>query len=119
MSQALLEERVGKVETEQARQGAQLDQIKADVAKSNAGIEKLLDRDAKRPQAITWPLIAGAACGLAGVAAVGWWLIGTAPAVQDLDRRLTKLDDRDIGRVKVLEDKTRDLEAWAPRVTRN
>ncbi|CAN1722005.1 protein of unknown function [Hyphomicrobium sp. 1Nfss2.1] len=119
MSHDLLENRVGEVEREQARQGARLERIELDMSKANAGIDKLLERDQKRPQAITWPAIAGVACGLAAVATVGWWLIGSAPAVQDLDRRLSKLDDPDIGRVRVLERRIDKLDGWQPNVVRN
>ncbi len=83
MSQEVLEERVGKVETEQARQGARLERIEADMTKANSGIDKLLERDHKRPAAITWASIAGVAGGIISVGFVIWWLIGTSPAVQE------------------------------------
>jgi hypothetical protein len=136
MSQELLEGRVGEVEREQARQGERLGRIESDVGKIGTGVERLLERDAKRPQALSWGTIAATAGGLIGVAAVGWWLIGTSPAVQDLreriadvkaalDRRVdtvekdvTRLNDPEIGRVPALERKVRELDQWTPRVTR-
>jgi hypothetical protein len=114
MSQETLEHRVGEVEREQARQGAKLDHLTREVGDVATGVKTLLERDARRPQAMTWGTIAATAGGLIGVAAVGWWLVGTSPAVQELKERLTKLDDPEVGRVTRVE---KEL-GWTPRVTR-
>lgn len=105
-----VEERVSKVEDGLSRlssevrvQGHDIAGLKADTSKIGAGVERLLERDAKRPQAMTWQTVVATCAGLGVVAGVGWWLIGSSPAVQDLDRRLTKLDDSEIGRVRRLE----------------
>jgi len=118
MSQETLESRVGEVEREQARQGAKLDHLTREVGGISAGVDKLLERDAKRPQAMTWWTVFAAAGGLVSVALVGWWLVGAAPAVQDLDKRLTRLDDPEFGRIPRVEKKIQELEAWRPSITR-
>lgn len=141
------EKRLSDVEREQVRQGERLGRIESDVGKIGAGVERLLERDAKRPPQMTWSTIGATAGGLAAVAAVGWWLVGSAPAVQALkseigdarqalkseisdarqalkeelgavSARVTRLDDPEIGRVPAVERRVRELEAWQPRVTR-
>jgi hypothetical protein len=47
-----------------------------------------------------------------------WWLIGNAPAVQDLDRRITRLDDPEIGRVPRLEKRVDTLTGWGAKVVK-
>lgn len=118
MSQETLESRVGDLEREQTRQGVQLDNLRRDVGDVSTGVKQLLERDAKRPQAMTWWTVFAAAGGLVSVALVGWWLVGAAPAVQDLDKRLTRLDDPEFGRIPRAEKQIRELEAWRPSVTR-
>jgi hypothetical protein len=118
MSQETLESRVGEVEREQARQGAKLDHLTREVGDVSAGVKTLLERDARRPQAMTWQTIVATCGGLAAVAFVGWWLIGTAPAVQSLDKRLSRLDDPEVGRIPRVEKKIQELEAWRPSITR-
>lgn len=119
MSQEVLEERVGKLETEQVRQGARLDELVRDVGKIGSGVEKLLDREAKRPPALTWATIGGTAAALVSIALVGWWLISSSPAIQDLRDRVSRLDDPEVGKVRRLEERTRELETWRPTVYRN
>jgi hypothetical protein len=136
----LYEQRLNDVEREQVRQGERLGRIEGDVGKIGAGVDKLLERDANRPKALSWGAIGGAiaatAAGMISVAVVGWWVIGSSPAVRDLDdkiastdrqldskiadvnRRVDRLDDPEIGRVPTVERKVRDLEAWQPRVTK-
>jgi hypothetical protein len=125
-----IEDRVSKVEAEQARQGEQLNRVERDVGNIGKGVEKLLERDAKRPAPVTWGSIAGVAGGLISVGFVIWWRIGTSPAVQDLDRRVTKLDndfdrrvskldDPDVGRVKAIERRVDKLDGWQSSVVRN
>lgn len=116
-----LESRVGKVEDAVGRLSADVrilshDQVavKQDIASVKSGVDKLLEREVARPSPMTWQTVAATCGGLAAVAAVVWWLIGSSPAVQDLDRRLTRLDDPDVGRVSRIE---KDL-GWAPRIVR-
>lgn len=136
MSQQALEQRVGELETGQARQEVRLGRIESDVGKIGTGVEKLLERDARRPQAMSWATVVGACGGIATVAVVGWWLIGSSPAVRelhdkisdkareierqvaDVNRRVDRLDDPEIGRVPTVERKVRDLEIWQPKVTK-
>jgi len=130
------EQRLSDVEREQVRQGERLSRIETDVGKIGAGVDKLLER----PKGLSWGAVGGTivatAGGLLSVAAVGWWLIGSSPAVRDLEkevaavrsdterkveaveRRVDKLDDPEIGRVPRVERKVHELDQWAPRVTR-
>lgn len=116
MSQQVLEERVGQLEREQTRQGEQLGQVRAEVSKIGAGVEKLLDREARRPDALTGKTIVATliSTGVAVSMLAGfvWWMIANAPAVESLDRRLTKLDDPELGRVRRLEVRVDTLEGW-------
>lgn len=121
MSQNSLDTRVADVEREMARQGerqvrmeTKLEHHDAKLGEIGNGVKMLLERDAKRPQAISWGAIASACGGIVAIAAVGWWLIGSSPAIVDLQKRVDKLDDPDIGRVTRIE---KDL-GWAPRVTK-
>lgn len=114
MSQQAIEDRVSRVEQEQARQGAKLDHLSGVADRTASNVEKLLERDAKRPQALSWGGIAGTCGGLAAMAAVVWWLIGASPAIVELERRMSKLDDPDIGRVPRLEKEV----GWNARVTK-
>lgn len=121
-----LEDRVGALERETVRQGEQLGQVKAevsqvraDVGKVAAGVDRLLEREAARPQSLTGKTIAATCAGLLSIAAVGWWLVGSSPAVVDLGRRLDRLDDPQVGRVPALERKVDQIGAWQVRVTRN
>jgi hypothetical protein len=123
-----LEERVGKVEgdlgslkIEQAKHGIELRNLRADVSDVGAGVKQLLEREVYRPHAITPKALAVAASGLLAIGAVASWLIGSAPAVQGLDkridgveRRIDKLDDPIAGRVTRIE---KEFD-WSPRVTR-
>ncbi|MEQ1652930.1 MAG: hypothetical protein ABL897_10610 [Hyphomicrobium sp.] len=109
-----LNERVGEIELIQARQGEQLGQLRGDVRGVQEGINRLLDRDQKRPAAMTPASIATACGGLAATGAVVWWLIQSSPAVQEIDKRLTRLDDPEIGRVSRIE---RDI-GWSTKITR-
>lgn len=109
-----IDERVAKVELEQAKHGIELRNLRADVSDVGAGVKQLLERETQRPHAITGKALAAAAAGLLAIGTVGAWLIGVAPAVQDLSRRLDKLDDRDTGRVTLIE---KEL-GWSPRIIR-
>lgn len=122
VSQALFEERLAKVEDGQARLSADVRVLshdvvglKTDVGQVKSGIDQLLQREARRPEPLGWKSIVAACAGLATVAVVGWWLVGHAPAVLDLARRLDKLDDPDVGRVPRLEREA----GWAARIIKN
>lgn len=70
-----------------------------------------IERDLRRPEALTWRALAAVCGGALTIALVGNWLIAQAPAVQELGRRVSKLDDEQIGRVTRIE---RRLEVQAP-----
>ena len=112
MSAEFLEERVGQVEREQARQGEKLSTIQTDVNRISGGVEKLLERESEAPQSMSWPSIAAAAGGLATVMIVVWWLIEHSPAVQSLDKRVTRIDDKEMGLLRQVERRIDTLEGW-------
>jgi hypothetical protein len=121
-----LEDRVGKVELEQARQGQDLRHLSGEVASVKASVgevghdvKQLLTREARRPAAVTLQTVAMTCAGLASIAAVVWWLIGTSPAVTELGRRMDRLDDPQVGRVPAIERRLETLIGWHPtRVTK-
>jgi hypothetical protein len=113
-----IEDRVGEVEREQARQGVELASLRGQVSEVGSDVKKLLAQEAGRPTPLTGMTILATLGSLGAAAGVVWWLIGNAPAVQDLDRRLTRLDDPEIGRVRAIERKVDTLTGWGAKVTR-
>jgi len=107
-----LEDRVGQVEQVVARQGAKLEAIEGYVHKIGRGVETLLERDAKRPAAVTFQTVAITCAALASIAGVVWWLIGTSPAVTDLRDRVNRLDDPIVGRVPRIEQELERSGGW-------
>jgi hypothetical protein len=103
VSHESLEDRVHVVEREQVRQGMKLDALSIDMSKVNAGVDKLLERESKRGEPMKFATIGATASALVGTAVVVWWLIAQSPAVQDLQKRLDRLDDKETGRVTRLE----------------
>jgi hypothetical protein len=106
VSDEALERRVGMVETELARQGERQGRMERDVAKMSAGVETLLDRAAAHPP-LSFKGMIGPLAALAGLvtvlAAFTYQFIAHSPAVTDLEKRMTKLDDPEIGRVQAME----------------
>lgn len=95
MSQQVLEERVGHLENrfgdlnaEVARQGQALGHVRDELRSVGDGVKTLVDRDARRGEALSFRSVAATCGGLAAIAVVVWWLIGASPAVQSLERRL-------------------------------
>lgn len=128
MSQTELEGRVGKVEDGLARLSADVrvlahDQVglKEQVGEIGQGVKQLLDRDAKRPDALTGKTILATliTTGAAVTMLTGfvWWMIASAPAVQDLDRRVTDLDHPKRGAVPALERRVETIEGWRATTT--
>lgn len=111
-----LEGRVGRIETSVALLGSKQDLMKSDVDAIKAGVQTLIERDARRPEPASWKGIAGTLGATASVvgalALFVWWFIEASPIVQRLDRRLTRLDDPEVGRVPRLEKEA----GWAPKV---
>ncbi len=132
MSQEIIEERVGKLETgfaglrtEVAVLGRDVTDLKTQGAAVLSGINDLKTRDAARPPPTTWRNVAGtlaaSAATLAGLAAFVWWFIAASPVIEglrekdrELSQRLLRLDDPDLGRVPRLE-----RDSWPARITRN
>lgn len=121
MSQALLEERVGSLEgdvsrlrTDVAVLGRDVSDVKQQGSSILQAIQNLERRDATRPPPTNWRAVmltaATIAAGIGGAATAVWWFIGTSPVVQALDRRLTKLDDPEVGKVTRIEQDIR----WLP-----
>lgn len=114
-----LEDRVGHLEVSSAQLRTEVGAIKLSVADVGSDVKRLLERDARRPQPVTLQVVAITCSSLAAVAAVVWWLIGTAPAVMELGRRMDRLDDPQVGRVPALERRIETLTGWNPtRVVR-
>lgn len=108
-----LGERVGKVEQRIDHMERQIDEIVA-------GVKKLVERDAARPEGLSLKTIAATCGGLGAIAIVVWWLISTAPVILELRERVLLLDSPGIGRVHVLSERVSRLEesaSWAPKVT--
>lgn len=125
MTQQVLEERVGQLEQEQFRQGERLvrvegdvSYVKTEVSYVKAGVDKLLERQASAPTALTGKTIAATCGSIVAVAYVVWWLIGSSPAVVDLSRRLDRLDDPQVGRVPAVERRIDKLDGWTATVRR-
>ena len=137
---ASLWRRLGRVETDMARQGARLDDVDRRLGGiertqelTKGGVEELLRRDAGRPQPTSWKAAATTVvtliAGIGAIAGFSWWFVATSPAVIDLgkrldglaaaiDKRLTRVDDPEIGRLPRVEKRLDDLERWSPKVTR-
>lgn len=118
MTHAVLEERVGRLEQEQVRQGEQIVGLRAEVGGVGQDVKQLLARDAARPEGLTWKALAGLCAGAITIAIVGGWLIAMSPAVLELDRRVSRLDDPTVGRVQAVERRLEKLDGWGARVTR-
>lgn len=115
-----LEERVHKSETQLVRLGLRLEHVEQSVGEINVGVKSLLERAAARGDPLSWRGIAGAVVTTCAVLmALGGlvsWGIAVSPVVQDHERRLTKLDDPDVGRVTALERRMTDAKSWATSV---
>jgi hypothetical protein len=138
---ASLWRRLGRVETDLARQGARLDDVDrrlGDVGRvqerTAAGVDELLRREAARPQPTSWKAAATTVvtliAGITAVAGFSWWFVATSPAVIELgkqlgelrtaiDKRLTRIDDPEIGRLPRAEKRLDDVERWTPKVVKH
>jgi hypothetical protein len=121
------DKRLGKVETELARQGERMDgldhrmgRLEHGQERTIAGVEELLRREAARPQPTSWrtAIVTGVALvgGIGMVAGFNWWLTSVSPAMVSLDKRVTKLDDPEIGRMLRAERRLEAIEAWRTTV---
>lgn len=88
-------------------------------SKIMVAIEALQQKDAKRGQAWDFKTAATVCGGLAAIAYVGWWLIATSPAIEDLkaqqrslEGRIGKLDDPEVGKVTRIQEEMR----WLPMI---
>lgn len=123
MSYEALEKRVGLVEgdlgklrTDVAVLGRDVSDVKTGNSAILTAIQDLQRREATRPQPTNWRAVVltviTIAGGIGGAATAVWWFIGTSPVVQELDRRLTKLDDPDVGKIPRIETELH----WLPSV---
>lgn len=125
MSNQIFEERLGTVERQMNAVSSDmkvlqhdLTGLKGEVSKFSSdftsqtntilgALSSLERKELQRPPSMNGKAVAVAvftfAGGMASLAAVVWWLIATAPVVQDHEKRLSKLDDPDVGRVGRLE----------------
>jgi hypothetical protein len=102
-----LEGRVGRIETSVALLGSKQDSMSLQVGGIDAGVRTLLEREAKRPEPTTWKNVGGTlaitASVLGSLAVFVWWFIEASPSVRDLEKRVMRLDDPEVGRVIRLE----------------
>ena len=114
-----VEDRMHSVETELARQGTRLGHLETGMLKAVDGVEKRLERDARRPSPMNLPTVlttlVAAAGTMGAIGAFVWWIVATSPAVQALDQRLTRLDDPETGRVTTLAN---SILPWSPRAAK-
>lgn len=124
MSQALIEERVGALEGDVSRLRTDVAILGRDVSDVKTQSDKILDAikgleksDQARPTPTNLKTVLmttlAIAAGLGGVATAVWWFIAVSPVVQDMDRRLTKLDDPEIGKVPTMQ---REFGRWVPAI---
>lgn len=97
--------------------------LKAAVHKIGDGVSRLLERESRRPDALTAKtvvatlLATGTVVGMTGTFV--WWLIAASPAFEGLDRRLSRLDDPEVGKVSRIEEHLRTSSpGWTVNVTR-
>lgn len=112
-----IEDRVGALERETARHGTKLEQLATDVREIGGGVKTLLEREARRPEPMNLKMIAGTASAVAAIAVVGWWLVENSPSIQALKERVTRLDDKEIGRVTAIERRLDNPASWPATVT--
>ncbi len=97
--------------------------VKQTVGKVGDNVEELLRRDASRPQQQSARAIIGTIAAL--FSAIGilamfvWWFISVSPTVTELDKRVTRLDDPEMGKVNIIEERVRAVEQWRPTVYRH
>lgn len=111
---------VTEVKVDLHRVSTDIGRVYSDVGKLLKTVEEISERDASRPEALSWKAIAATCAGIAATGYVVWWLISTAPAVQDLRERMMLLDNRDVGYIRSLSERVQKLEedrAWAPKIT--
>ncbi len=96
MSAEALEIRGGEVEREQARQGQELRNISDKVSDIGSGVKSLLERDAKRPHAMTWKEFTAGVVTTLTIAGGMWWavsgLVEHSPAVVQLEKRMDQAE---------------------------
>lgn len=137
MTHQLLEERVGalegdvsKLRSEVAVLGRDVSGVKSDVNEvKNQGVnilsvlQEMKVSDAARPQNTNWRTVfmTGIAIfgSIGGIATFVWWFVANSPAVQGVDKRVTRLDDPEVGKIYRMERQIEDLERvqrWTPNV---
>jgi hypothetical protein len=81
-----------------------------------AGVQTLLEREAKRGEPATWKNVGGTlaitASVLGSLAVFVWWFIEASPSMRDLEKRVMRLDDPEVGRVPRLEKEA----GWSAKV---
>lgn len=96
MSQEVLEERVGKVELELARQGDRLTRMESDGTKTLQIVERMAERDARRPEGLTWKQFGAGVASTIGTALLFWaavnGLIDHSQAIVDLTKRMDQAE---------------------------
>lgn len=93
--------------------------LASQVTKIGTGVEGIHDLLARRGEPTNLRTVVATVLSIgAAVSMVGgfvWWFTSTSPAIQQLERRVTKIDDPGYGRLKQIEDAQRRaglLQRW-------
>lgn len=123
MSQHDIEHRLGDVERDVAVLKRDVSVISGNVSEIGAGVKQLLQRDASRPEPLSWGKIGATVITMGAVLGALWtgtaWLIEHSPTVVGLERRVSRIDDKEDGKLPRIERRLNDLEAWRPSVVRH
>ena len=74
----MMEDRIAKLETSHLLNTARLDRIEGDLRDVGTGVKTLLERDARRPEALSWAKVAGTAITTLTILGGLAWLVGAA-----------------------------------------
>lgn len=111
-----LEGDVSRLRTDVAVLGTTIHDVKTQNVTILTAIQSLEKRDLTRPAPTNWRTVAATTATLATLAIFGitgiWYSIQVSPSVIDLEKRLTKLDDPEVGKVTRLQDQLR----WQPTI---
>jgi hypothetical protein len=126
----LLEDRVGHLEASTARLSTEVAVLSRDVSDVKTanqsilqGVNALREEGARRGEGLSWKTVVttivstGSVIGMLSVFV--WWFIASSPSVQNIERRVTRIDDRDIGHIHGINRRLDQLErnqGWHPQI---
>ncbi len=123
MSQHDMEQRIATVETNVAVLQRDVTRMDINIVGIDAGVKKLLEREAGRPEPMSYSKVGATVISMVIIVGALWgfvtWLVDHSPTVQAHERRLTKIDDKEDGRLPRIENRLRLIEGWQPKVVRH